>query len=185
MKKTIQFISILLLISCNNNRLSKEMGCEKVFFPNLETIEDVHKNFSIKLPNNWKTNLYYDNSQSSIYAADTTKQLTETYLVDVTMISNKLNFNSDFYFKYKNNLTQNKLVETNSFETPFLKKEAFYSRALGKKSGFPYQIINLYIKVDNQTHIHAKAEVYGDSLANERLCEALTLIEKTTIKSND
>ncbi len=182
MKQVLLILVSVLFFSCGQSKLSKELGCEKTSFSNLETVEDVHKNFSVKLPDNWKTNLYFDNSQSSIYSADTTKQLIETYLVDITMISSKIDFDNPFILDYKNQLTKNNLVESTSFQTTFLDQESYYSRALGKKNGFPYEIINLFIKVNNQAHIHAKAEVYGDSLSNERLCEAISLIEKINIK---
>ena len=184
MKKGITlFAALLLLFSCNSNsRISKEMDCKKTSFQNLEIVDDVYKNFSVELPKNWKTNLYYDNSQSSIYAADTTKQLTETYLVDITLISSQLEFDANFILDYKNKLTNDNLVETSSFETPFLEKKSYYSRALGKKQGYPYEIINVFVQINERSHLHAKAEVYGDSLTNERLCKAIQLIEKTVLK---
>ena len=174
-------IILVCFLSCNKSQLSKDLGCDVKRIQNLETIEDVHKKFSLQLPSHWKTNLYYDNKLSSIFSADTTKQLTETYLVDVTQINSEIKFDTDFLVGYQNQLKNQQLVESSSFETPFLKKESFYSRALGKKAGYPYQVINLFIRLNGESHIHAKAEVYGDSLANERLCKALSLIEKTTI----
>ncbi len=158
------------------------MNCDTNPFNNLETVEDVYKNFLVQLPKHWKTNLYYDKSQSSIYAADTTKQLTETYLVDVTMVYNNIDFNTDFMIDYKSKLTNDQLVETTSFESSFLEKKSYYSRAMGKKQGYPYEIINVFVQVNNESHLHAKAEIYGDSLTNERLCKAIQLIEKTVLK---
>ena len=111
MKQVLLILVSVLFFSCGQSKLSKELGCEKTSFSNLETVEDVHKNFSVKLPDNWKTNLYFDNSQSSIYSADTTKQLIETYLVDITMISSKIDFDNPFILDYKNQLTKNNLVE--------------------------------------------------------------------------
>lgn len=174
-------LALASLLSCTDSKLRSEMGCDAVSFDNLETVEDVHKQFSVRLPDTWKTNLYYDASQSSIFSADTTKQLTDTYLVDITQIKGALDFDNDFIHNFKNSLNANNLVETSAFETPFLKKEAYYSRALGKKGDFPYQIINIFIKSGQNAHLHAKAEVYGDSLANQRLCSAIQLLEKIAI----
>ena len=57
---------------------------------------DVKKTFSVAYPKNWKTNLYFDETQSSIFTADTTKQLTETVLLDITFINKEINFNDSF-----------------------------------------------------------------------------------------
>ena len=83
-----------------------------------------------------------------------------------------------FIQKFKSNLYEKKLVETTSYEFMFQDKESYYLRAIGKRGQFDYQIINLFIKINNGNYMHAKAEVYGDSLVNERFCNALSLIEK-------
>lgn len=187
MKKGVLFFIItVFIISCNNSsKVFRTMNCKKTSFKNLEIIKDVHQKFIVKFPNNWKTNLYYDSNQSSIFSADTTKQLTETYLVDVTMIHSELKLNSKFFTQYKNQLTLDKLIESNSLETIFLEKQTHYSRVIGIKNGLPYQMINLFIPLNKSSHIHAKAEVYGDSLTNERLCNAISLLEKITIIEDD
>ncbi len=181
MKKILVFSFIIILTSCDKrSQISIDLDCHPETYANLEKVEDVKKLFVVQFPDNWKTNLYYDNSQSSIYTADTTKQLTETMLLDVTHVSNALKLDTDFIQKFKTSLSDQKLVETTSYELKFQEKETYYSRALGKKNGFDYQICNLFIKINESNYIHAKAEVYGDSLVNERLCNAMGLIEKIT-----
>ncbi|MFY0630957.1 MAG: hypothetical protein JXR05_11285 [Flavobacteriaceae bacterium] len=181
MRKIFFTFTVVLLASCTyKSQVSKDLECAPEAYSNLEKIEDVKKLFTVQFPDNWKTNLYYDNKQSSIYTADTTKQLTETFLVDITHVSNKLTFDSEFIQKFKEGLFTQKLVENTSYETNFLEKETYYSMAMGKKNNYSYQILNLFIKINNNNYIHAKAEVYGDSLVNQRLCNALSLIEKTT-----
>ena len=89
MKKITLILFVSILFSCNSkSELYKELNCKSTPFSNLESIEDVKKLFTVQFPDNWKTNLYYDKSQSSIYTADTTKQLTETMLLDITHVSN-------------------------------------------------------------------------------------------------
>lgn len=179
MKKILILFVFISFASCNSkSQLSKDLECNPKSYSNLEKIEDVKKLFTVQFPDNWKTNLYYDKNQSSIYAADTTKQLTETFLIDITHVSSELKIDADFTQKLKSNLTTQKLVETTSYELKFQKRETYYSRAVGKKGAFDYQVCNLFIKINTNNYIHAKAEVYGDSLANERLCNAINLIEK-------
>ena len=179
MKKIVVLIVFTMLVSCNSkSKISKDLNCQPESYSNLEKVEDIKRLFTVQFPDNWKTNLYYDNNQSSIYTADTTKQLTETTLVDITHVSNELKLDSDFIQKFKTSLTEQKLVETTSYELQFQEKKSYYSRALGKKGKFAYEICNLFIKINDNNYIHAKAEVYGDSLINERLCNAFSLIEK-------
>ena len=70
-------------------------------FKQLEKLRDLKKLFSIELPKTWNTNFYYDSLQSSIYTADTTKQLTETLLLDITIIKQNIKFDNAFKFLKK------------------------------------------------------------------------------------
>ena len=79
MKYKFFFLFIIALSSCSKKtQFINEFNCEVAVFQNLERIEDVKKLFSVYYPDSWKTNLYYDKNQSSIYTADTTKQLKES-----------------------------------------------------------------------------------------------------------
>ena len=180
MKRSVFLLLLLVTIaSCNSgSQISKDLDCNPETYKNLELVEDVDKKFKVKLPDHWKTNLYFDKNQTSIFSADTTKQLTNTYTIDITYIYNELKLDDTFIQKFKTSLTQNQLVEATSYELKFQGKESYYSRALGKRGRFSYQVCNLFIKVNSGNYIHAKAEVYGDSLVNERICNALSLIEK-------
>ena len=107
MKCKFFFIIIIALSSCSKKtQFINEFDCEVAVFQNLERIDDVKKLFSVYYPNSWKTNLYYDKNQSSIYTADTTKQLKETMLLDITHITSELVFDSNFIRKFNSNLKQ-------------------------------------------------------------------------------
>lgn len=173
-------VIFLLLNSCGSPTLSAELNCTVELPDGLEKVQDVHQQFAVTIPKHWNTNLYYDAAVSSIYTADTTKQLTETYLLDVTMISTDKS-ESSLLSNFRNQLLEKELIEIASFETNILKRNAYYSRAVGKKQGHLYEVMNIFIFLKNNKQIHVKAEVYGDSMRNERLCEALQLIENTEI----
>ena len=181
MKYKFFFLIIIVLSSCSKKtQFINEFDCEVVAFQNLERIEDVKKLFSVYYPDSWKTNLYYDKNQSSIYTADTTKQLTETMLLDITHVSNTLKLDTDFITTFKTSLSNQQLIETTSKEISFQDKETYYSNAIGKKGNYAYQISNLFIKINENNYIHSKIEVYGDSLVNQRICNGINLIEKIT-----
>jgi len=180
MKQYFFIIVLLILVAAcsNQSQLSKEMDCNPEKYANLELVEDVDKRFTIQLPDHWKTNLYFDKNQTSIFSADTTKQLTDTYTIDVTYVYSELKLDAQFIQRFKQNLMKNQLVESTSYELLFNEKEAYFSRALGKRGKFDYQILNLFVKVNSGSYMHAKTEFYGDSLVNQRICNALSLIEK-------
>ena len=181
MKKLIALFLLISFISCaNKSQISKDLNCNPKSYNNLEVVQDFKEKFSMVIPKTWKTNLYYDNNQTSIYTADTTENLTNTFTLDVTYVYNKLKFDQKFIQNFKNNLIDRQLLETTSYKLKFQEKDAYYSRSLGMRGQFNYQIFNLFIKVDPDNYIVAKAEVYGDSLVNERFCNALSLLEKLT-----
>ncbi|QNM86414.1 hypothetical protein H9W90_04625 [Polaribacter pectinis] len=178
----ISFFAILLLFSCQKqSEISKSFNCESTSFKNLEETKDVKKLFTLQLPKSWKTNLYYDETQSSIYTADTTKQLTETLLLDVTFIRNSINFDEAFKLKQEQESLGKQLIQTEGKEVILLDKPSYYTLSKGKKGVYKYEVCQAFIKLNEQNFILAKAEIYGDSLVNKRMCEAISLIENIKI----
>ena len=172
-------ITLFLLASCNSSALKNEFKCESISnYSNLEKTKDVRKLFTVSLPNHWKTNLYYDNSQTSIYSADTTKSLTNTTLIDVTYIHEQIELNNIFQQKIIQENASQKFKNVSSKMVSFLKKPSYLNLSKGKKGTYSYQILNLFSKVNSDNFLHTKIEVYGDSLINERFCKAIDLVEK-------
>lgn len=181
---TITIILTLLLISCN-----KKTELETIFncttsesFTNLEKVTDVKELFTIQLPKHWKTNLYFDAGQTSIYSADTTKQLTETTLIDVSFLYKNVKFDTSFKEKTRLKATLYQLTETTSKELIFLEKPSYISVLKGRKGDFNYQAFTLYVQVNESNTLVLKTEVYGDSLISNRFCKAIKLLEKIQLK---
>lgn len=171
-------IASLLFYSCHKqSEISKTFNCKTSSFKTLEKVNDVKNLFSIDLPKDWKINLYKDGIQSSIFAGDTTKQLTKTVLLDVSFIQKNVNFNETFLLQQEQENLSKNLIKIASKEFIFLDKPALLNIYKGKKGDFSYQICNTFIKVNEQNFILAKTEVYGDSFVNERFCKAFSLIE--------
>ncbi|MCL7754106.1 hypothetical protein [Polaribacter sp. Z022] len=172
----------LLFFACSKqSKIIENFNCKPIKFKNLEKVNDFKNLFSLEIPSTWKTNLYYDDLQSSIYTADTTKQLTETLLLDITNINQNIKFDTNFKLKQEQENLSKNLVQITSKKTTILNKPSFYTISKGKKGKFNYKVCHFFIKINEQSFILAKAEVYGDSLKNERLCKAINLIEKIKI----
>ncbi|PQJ78097.1 hypothetical protein [Polaribacter porphyrae] len=180
-KNSFLFLITALIFSCNTpSEINKDFNCKIASLNNLEIVEDVTNQFSIQIPKSWKTNLYKDAIQSSIFTADTTKQLTESTLLDVTFVNNNINFNEAFLLKQEQEQLTKKLIRIKHKEVKVLDKPSIYMIYKGKKGKYLFTTCHIFVKVDAQNFIQTKTSVYGDSLVNQRLCESLSRIE--TIK---
>lgn len=172
------FLCCLIFSSCNTtSELAKEFSCSNTTFSgNLEQNTDIKKTFSIQIPKHWKTNLFYNDLQSSVYFADTTKQLTESVLIDITHIKSNYKFDAAFEKSISTNDSIQQLVNSKKAQFSFLDNNAFYTVSKGRKGNFPYQIVNIFIHKNSINSYHIKTEIYGDTLINQRLCKAINLI---------
>ncbi|MFY0604343.1 MAG: hypothetical protein JXQ93_10355 [Flavobacteriaceae bacterium] len=188
MNKYLKLYALLLLISIfaysckGRSEIALDFNCNGSQLSDLESVDDFEKNFSIPIPKNWKVNLYYDNAQSSIYFADTTKQLTETMILDITYIKQKTNFDDAFLKNIQANYKATALQEEISKEFVLNTYPSYYTLAKGLRNNFTYTICNIYVNTNSKNLIHAKLEVYGDSIVNERICKGISLIEKVAFK---
>mgnify|MGYP000350817169 CR=1 FL=1 len=182
MKSVVKIIFLsLLVVSCNRSELEKEFSCNaKSFNGNLETVVDIKKKFSIQIPTHWKTNLFYDKMQSSIYSADTTKQLSETVLIDITQLQSNYLFNDQFKKKLALNDSIQNLTNKKQNSFLFKNKEAFFTLSGGNKGNFKYQVLNIFVKQNNFNSFHLKTEIYGDSYTNDRFCKAIQTLNSIT-----
>jgi hypothetical protein len=174
------FISIFI-ISCNKTALEKEFSCSSESFNgNTEKVIDVKKSFSIQIPKHWKTNLFFDKMQSSIYSADTTKQLTETVLIDITQLQIGYQFDARFKKQLTLNDSIQKLKNKHQNAFKFKNKNAYYAISSGKKGNFTYQILNIFAKQNDTNSFHLKTEIYGNSDINKRFCKAIHILNSIT-----
>jgi hypothetical protein len=177
------FFICFIFSSCNTKEtLINQLQCKVKEFKNLEEVVDYQNNFALQIPKNWKTNLYKDDIQSSIYTADTTKQLTETILIDISLVKKNIYFNERFLLNEEQQNLKNQLIKTTHQKLEFKEKTALLSTYVGKKGKFKYQKNLLHMKLNDQQFILAKIEIYGDSLVNYRFCNAINLIETIEIK---
>lgn len=175
----------ICIISCNKTALDQEFSCSAESFSNTtEKVTDVKKSFSILIPTHWKTNLFYDELQSSIYSADTTKQLTETVLIDITQLQTGYHFDEDFKKQLLLNDSIHKLKFKNQSAFKFKEKSAYYAISSGKKGRFTYQILNIFVKQNSTNSFHLKTEVYGDSDINNRFCKAIHTLNSITFNAH-
>lgn len=105
--KTIYLTSIILLfVSCKKNTpLETIFGVETQEIENTKEVKDAKGLFKIKLGKSWKTELYYDNGQSKIYSADTTQNLSSSFIIEATQFDGNLKIDSAFIDKIKTQIS--------------------------------------------------------------------------------
>ena len=178
----VRFIFIIaftcFLTSCKHSlQIPFDNECELIKDPNIEKVVDFKIRFSAELPKNWKINLYYDDVQSSIYAADTTKQLTEAILLDISFIDQKISLDDLFSLKQEQEHLQKRLIKTNTFTSFTDRKSIHHSIFKGNKEGFAYQKHIIHIKETEENFVMASIELYGDKNVEDRICKALRYLE--------
>ncbi len=184
MKRIILIIFTIVCGACmHTSELTNEFSCSNnEGYSNLSKIEDFKKLFTVKLPKSWKINLYYDEGQTSIYAADTTLNLTQTTLFDASLIHSPDPINNSFKEKIAQDNILMGLENMKSKDFKLHDHPSFYSLAKGRKGKYAYHILNVFSKVNNDGFLHVKVEVYGDSLVNKRFCKSIDLIHQIQFK---
>ncbi|SDW90274.1 hypothetical protein SAMN05444411_102427 [Lutibacter oricola] len=177
--KKIGLIILLtvLVISCKKqSQLSARFDCGNESVSNTKQILDFNKNFKVSIPSSWNTQLHYSTSQSQIFTADTTKQLSKTYILDTSFNYGEINFDSDFIKKTDSIIKSKNLILVTSEKEKFKNKDSFWYVVKGLKQKMTYHQLNMIIKLSNNTYFSANVDVYGDTRINERLCESLSIL---------
>ena len=180
----INFILFLILmisfLSCTKKlSLQEELDCSILsLFSDTFERKDMHKNFKIDIPRSWKHQLYYDDYQSSIFMADTIKELTATFILDVAWKNGGLKLNDSFEKSIVN--TSSYTIMKSNIEQ-FKGLPCYWNVSKGTKNNYTYHLFNLFVKSSDHTYLEIKTEIYGEEMVDERLCEALNIINSVKI----
>lgn len=183
MKKIIIIMLAIGFISCQSNSLKKEFDCEtNAELSELKEYRDFLKNFRISLPKNWKTTLYYDEYSSEIFSADTTKQLTDSYVLEMSWKQGELDLDDKFAKSINDTLQlKEQLKMTKSGFGTFKEKPMYFNLSEGTRSGINYKYLQVYLKTNIDEYITLTTKIFGDQLVNERLCESVELFDSLVL----
>ncbi len=174
---SIILITITLITSCQKNKLRDQFECDTpTHFTKTKTFKDVLNKFKIDIPKYWKTQLYYDEYQSDLYSADTTKQLSETYLIDITWHQGELHFDEDFKSNISKDLKNKGLLkQIKSGFLKFKKHDSYYNLSVGKSADLTYHYLQVYLKYKPDEYYTFTSKIYGDKYINERVCSSISI----------
>jgi len=172
-------LAIVLITGCQNSKFERDFDCDTpVQFTNTKTYKDVLSHFKVDVPNNWKTKLYYDEYQSTLYTADTTKQLSESYIIDVTWRQGELVFDADFEERVAANVSnEHNLIPVKSGRGEFLGKPSYYHISTGKNATMNWHHLQVYVQSGTDDYYLLTSKIYGSDFVNERICASFGLFK--------
>ncbi|MFD1316275.1 hypothetical protein [Namhaeicola litoreus] len=179
-----RFFTLLLLtlflsiISCKKSEIGNQMGCvSHKSFSDTKVYKDALKKFKLELPKDWKTQLYVDEYKSEIYTADTTIELTSSFILDVAWHQGSVEFNEEFVKKFVDIQLKNELLLLEQGEMTVKGFPAFYDHSKGHQNGFDFNFIQIYIKTKPDEYYTLSSKVYGIENIDERLCTSLAILD--------
>lgn len=173
-------VIFLTLSACQNSEFEKEFECDTpTTFTQTKTYKDVLKHFEIDIPNAWKTELYYDEYQSSLHTADTTKALRETFILDIAWHQGELILNKDFEVRVAQNATRNlRLVPVKSGFGEYLGHPAYYHIATGKSDDLSWHYLEIYVQHKVDEYFTFTSKIYGNEFVSERICSSFSVFNE-------
>jgi len=173
------FIYILLLAICscsNKNSLIKDYNC-KVIKVKSKTIPDALQKFTLNIPKNWKTKLYIDKGVSIFATADTTKQLSQTFLIKLSLIRSSLicDKNSDTSLRLK--LAKNKWIVKKHVKGLFKNRYALMFTSEKQNSKIEIAALHIFFNTKNQQHFEIEIQCFGNKNQQERFCQAINILK--------
>ena len=170
----------VILTSCKNSKFEREFSCDTpMSFSNTKTYKDVLDHFEIDIPKNWKTSLYYDEYQSKLYSADTTRNLSESYIIDVTWHQGELIIDDDLERLVSEQVGREfNLIPVKAGEGEFLDHPSYYHISTGKKNNMNWHYLQIYLKYAPDEYYTLTSKIYGDELVTERICASFAVFKE-------
>lgn len=189
MNRISVFILIILttfvFTSCESNVLDERFDCNgQKGYGGTKEYRDVLKRFTVAIPSTWKTQLYYDEFQSEIYSADTTKELTSSFIIDFVWHQGEVILDSIFATKVDVLLQNEKLKMIDDGYGEFKNFPAYYNYSQGEQLGFDYHYLQLFVKTNVDEYFTISSKVYGLDNINERICESIGIMNTLEIKKD-
>lgn len=177
-KSILLLMSIMVIVACQKqSNINKNFNCNIENHKDVKQYTDFNKNFKIKIPSHFNTSLYYNSHQSEIFTADTTKQLSESFILKTSFNHGEIDFNNDFYHKTDSLIKRNNFELVSSKNDIIKEKNAYWYVVKGIKKEFTYHQLNLILKLSTNTYFSATTDLYGENNINERICASLSIFK--------
>ncbi|HFS67826.1 MAG TPA: hypothetical protein ENK67_06400 [Flavobacteriia bacterium] len=178
-------ILILVLVtvySCSKpTELQQDFNCNTINLGKSSVIQDFQKKFAVTIPDTWSKKMFYNEYQTSLMAADSLKPLKESFILDISLNNGDLKVDETIKNTIIRNIISKEHLRINKFKIgKFHSKPSVWLLAEGTRNEMPFHLFKLLSKRDANTYYQIETQIYGDSLVNERVCKAISLIETLT-----
>lgn len=180
MKYLTRILLLLILQSCYQpTEIQKDFGCtEKMQFKDAVLMQDFHKKFSLLVPKNWATKLFYNEYQTTLMTADSLLPLSKSFILDVSLNNGNLKVDDNIKSTVISNIISKEHLRITKFKIgKFHNKPSIWLLAEGTRSKMPFHLFKLLSKKDKETYYEIEAQIYGDSLVNKRVCKVISMLE--------
>lgn len=168
------------LTSCKDKSIGSQLNidCNNTYeFTQLKSTKDTKGNFEMKIPVSWKKEMFVNQNETRLYFADTTRQLNETFIIDIGLYFSNTKIDSNFIRETKKQIQQNSnLTLVKERNIIFKEKPGFAIQTNNKELGFEKSSIDIYLKNKNDSYYILKIDTYGNENIEERFCEALQIL---------
>lgn len=182
MAKRLLFIFIigcaLALTSCKKEKtLANFVDCDiDTTFIHNKVLRDAKNYFEITINNNWKRELFVDVNQSRIYAADTTKDYSASFIIDVTRFNDRMVLDTIFQNKIiKNIKNKNKSYVIQEDFFTYNDQKGYGVFYFEHKGANPTYFLEFYIAYAEHYYL-LKSIILGNENFEANVCESMTLL---------
>jgi len=179
MKFLIAIFITITLVSCSKpTELQQDFNCESVSLGKSTVMQDFQKKFEVDVPNTWSKKMFYNEYQTSLMVADSLIPLKESFILDISLNNGNLKIDDNIKNSVIRNIISKEHLRINKFNIgKFHNKPSVWLLAEGTRNGMNYHLFKLLSKRDDKTYYQIETQIYGDSLVNQRVCKAISLIE--------
>jgi len=180
MKKfKLGFIVLIIFVttySCTNkNSIFKNYDCQTKPVTS-KKIADALNKFTLNIPKNWKTELYIDKSSSIFVTADTTKQLSQAFIIKVSLISGALNFDKELDTSLKVKLAESNWKNNKITKGFFESRSALLLKSTKQNTNVKTSALHLFSNTKSDYHFEIEIQCFGDKNIQNRFCKAISII---------
>ncbi len=173
----------ILFTNCSKTSLlNKDFACSSKSTGKSLREFDFFENFSVEIPKKWKKSFYYDDLQSEIFAADTTKVFNETYMMEFALINGNMQADEVFKNKVIQKAEANQIIKIKDNFVDFKKKKGYYFYGKEVSPEKEIHVFQYYLKINETQYFMARSEIFGAENVSERLCESLNIINSIEFK---
>lgn len=171
------FLLLATIYSCSDkNSLFKDYHC-KTKQLKLVAIHDALQKFKLNIPNNWKTELYIDKNNSIFVTADTTKQLSKTFIIKLSYITGAINFNKNSATTLKQRLAKDFWKTYKTSKGFFNGYPALLLYSENQQLKIKTSSLHIFFNANKQYHFEIEIQCFGNKNKQERFCKAITIIK--------